>query len=151
MTILNYDIEKVRRAYKAVHEMRIQLEDFQDGSPAPSVSLGRFTAAEMNAQITKTVQVLNSMSVPTTVVALVTGGTYSVTGTATSQLTATATLADLTTDVVTTDAVWSTSDPDVATVGAATGLVTGVAPGTCDITATYKEYTVTKTFTVNSN
>ena len=148
MSIVNHTIAKVRDAYKAVFNMRVMLEDFQDGSPAPSVALGRFTLAELDAQITKTAQALNSMAVGTTVVGLAVTGTVTAAALATSQLTGTATKADLTTANVTTSAVWSSSNVAVATVGAATGLVTGVAAGTCSITCTYAGYIVTKTFTV---
>lgn len=148
MSLANYTISKIRDAYVQVHKLRIMLEDFQDGSPAPSVALGRFTLSELNTQMTTAIQALNSMAVGTTVVGLAVTGTLTVVGTATSQLTGTATKADLTTADVTTSAVWTSSNTAVATVGAATGLVAGVAAGTCTITCTYLGYIVTKTFTV---
>jgi len=55
----------------------------------------------------------------------------------TSQFTATATLSSGTTQNVTSQATWQSSNPAIATVNAA-GLVTGVAPGDVDITATYQ-------------
>jgi uncharacterized protein YjdB len=54
----------------------------------------------------------------------------------TQQMTATATLTPSGTKVVTTAAVWTSSDESVATVDNG-GLVTGVAAGTANITATY--------------
>jgi hypothetical protein len=56
---------------------------------------------------------------------------------ATSQLTATATLSNGTTQTVTPQASWASSDADVATVNSA-GLVTGVNAGSADISATYQ-------------
>lgn len=66
---------------------------------------------------------------------------------ATQQLTATLTLTDGTTDTVTADATWSTSDEEVATVSAA-GLVTAVGAGECTVTASYEGLTGTSTITV---
>ncbi len=54
----------------------------------------------------------------------------------TIQLVATATYDDGSTRVVTTEAAWLSSDPTKATVGAATGVVTKVAAGTTQVTAT---------------
>jgi N-acetylneuraminic acid mutarotase len=54
----------------------------------------------------------------------------------TNQLVATAIYSNGYTPIVTTSVVWSSSDPSVATVGASTGLVTGVALGSATITAT---------------
>jgi uncharacterized protein YjdB len=53
----------------------------------------------------------------------------------TVQLTATGTFADDSTDDVTSHVTWSSSDTTLATVDAATGLVTGVGAGTVTITA----------------
>jgi hypothetical protein len=55
----------------------------------------------------------------------------------TLQLTATATYADGTTQDVTSQVTWTSSDTNVATVGVHTGLVTIVGPGTVTITATW--------------
>jgi hypothetical protein len=55
---------------------------------------------------------------------------------ATAPFTATATLSDGSTQTVTTQAVWSSSNAGVATV-ANTGIVTAVGAGEADITATY--------------
>lgn len=147
MTIMTQTLAKVRDAYVKVHNLRLMLEDFQDGSPAPSVSLGRFTAAEMNAAITAACENLVSMAVGTTVVGLAISGTASAAALATSQLTATATLADLSTSDVSGTAVWASDNVAVATVDAA-GLVTGVAAGTCNITATYGQFVDSVVFTV---
>lgn len=62
-----------------------------------------------------------------------TGNTVAVS--ATRQLTATATWSDGTKTNVSTTAAWESSVPAKATVGAATGLVTGVAAGTTTVTA----------------
>ena len=56
---------------------------------------------------------------------------------ATAQFTATATLSDGTTQRVTNLASWSSSDSTIANVSAS-GVVTGVAAGDADITATYQ-------------
>ena len=49
---------------------------------------------------------------------------------------------------MTTLATWTTTDAAVATVTQAHGPVTGVAPGTTSITATYNGLTGTATITV---
>lgn len=53
------------------------------------------------------------------------------------QLTATATYEDASTEDITTQSAWTTSSAANATVGAATGLVTGVSSGPATITATH--------------
>lgn len=60
----------------------------------------------------------------------------------TLQLTATATLEDLHTEVVTADSTWTSSTGGVATVSAG-GLVTGVAVGETTISATHDDVTGT--------
>src|SRR5579864_5844586 len=55
----------------------------------------------------------------------------------TSQFSATATLSNGTTQTVTSQAAWQTSNATIATVNNA-GVVTGVGPGDVDITATYQ-------------
>jgi hypothetical protein len=147
MTIMTQSITRVRDAWEKVHNLRIMLEDFQDGSPAPSVSLGRFTAAEMNAQITAAVELLTSMAVATTVVGFAVTGTATAAALATSQLTGTATTADLGTADVSSTAVWASDDEAIATVDT-DGLVTGVAAGVCNITATYGQFSDVTAFTV---
>jgi hypothetical protein len=81
-----------------------------------------------------------SSSPPTTPSASVTSIT--VTGSAplvglTAQLTATATLSGGATQNVTSQATWQSSNTSLATVNNA-GVVTGVAPGDVDVTATYQ-------------
>ncbi len=68
----------------------------------------------------------------------------------TSQLTATARMSDGTSQAVTSQATWQSSNPAVATVSA-TGLVSGVGYGTSTITATYQGVSGTATFTVAIN
>lgn len=74
----------------------------------------------------------------TTAVAI--SGTLAVTEGSSSQLKATATRSDASTQDVTQQATWRSSDPAVATISA-TGLLTPVAPGTADISATYDSQT----------
>jgi hypothetical protein len=56
---------------------------------------------------------------------------------ATAQLSATATLSNGTTQAVTTQAAWSSSNTSIATV-TSSGILTGIAAGESDITATYQ-------------
>ena len=56
-------------------------------------------------------------------------------GGAVTQLTATGTLSDGTTEDVTSTATWLSADPSVVTVSA-TGAATGVAPGSASVFAT---------------
>lgn len=65
-----------------------------------------------------------------------------------TSLTATATYSDSTTENVTTQVAWSSSDAAVATVGAATGSVFGVKAGTATMTATLSGVSGTGTVTV---
>jgi uncharacterized protein YjdB len=53
------------------------------------------------------------------------------------QLTATGTFADGTTQNLTNVATWTSSNPAIATVSRNAGVVTGVAPGTVNITAVF--------------
>ncbi len=55
----------------------------------------------------------------------------------TKQLTATGTYNNSATANITQEVNWTTSNPNVATVGLTTGIVTGVAPGSATITATH--------------
>jgi carboxypeptidase family protein/Big-like domain-containing protein len=59
---------------------------------------------------------------------------------ATAQFSATATFSDGTTQSVTAQATWASSDTSVASVSSS-GLVSGVAPGGADISATYQNVT----------
>lgn len=79
----------------------------------------------------------------------ITGGT-SVNVGSNLQLTATATYADSSTEDITTDSAWTTNSAGVATVGAATGLVTGVSAGTATISATHDDVVGTTTITVGT-
>ena len=81
-----------------------------------------------------------SNDAPTTPTATV--SSVAVAGTApnvglTAQFTATATFSNNTTQSVTSQATWQSSNTAIATVNAA-GIVTGVAPGDVDITATFQ-------------
>jgi Bacterial Ig-like domain (group 2) len=79
-------------------------------------------------------------------VALSISGTAPTAG-STTQLVATATLADGSSADVTPGSSWTSSDSAVATV-AANGMLTGVAPGTVVVTATYGSMSATSEFTV---
>jgi hypothetical protein len=79
---------------------------------------------------------------PTAVTPAVTVSAVTVTGSApavgaAAQFTATATLTNGTTQGATSQATWSSSNPAVATVNGA-GLVTGIAAGEADISATFQ-------------
>jgi hypothetical protein len=91
----------------------------------------------------------HSPAAPTSTTSTVTA--VSVAGTApaiggTSQFTATATLSNGTTQDVTAQAVWQSSNPAVATVSG--GLVTAVAAGTADISAQHQQVTGKASITV---
>ena len=73
---------------------------------------------------------------PATVTSIVVGGLAPTRGN-TAQFTATATMSDGTTQVVTSLATWGSSNTTIATVSTS-GVVTGVADGTLSITATYQ-------------
>lgn len=64
------------------------------------------------------------------------GTTVSVGAGSSLQLAATATFEDASTSDITPQAAWMTNSAGVATVGAATGVVTGIGPGVATITAT---------------
>jgi hypothetical protein len=72
---------------------------------------------------------------PAAVASVAVNGTAPAVG-ASSQFSATATLSDGTTQIVTTQATWASSNTSVATVGG--GTVSAVAQGESDITATYQ-------------
>ena len=82
-----------------------------------------------------------SATSPTTVNAVAVTGTAPAPG-ATSQFTATATMSDGTTQDVTSQAAWTSSNTTDATVSS-TGLVTGVAAGSVAIQVTYLNITGT--------
>ena len=78
----------------------------------------------------------NSTTAPTTVASVSVTGAVPAMGD-TSQFTATAKLSDGTTQDVTGQATWQSSDSTVATVSA-TGAVTAIAAGTVNVIATYQ-------------
>jgi Big-like domain-containing protein/ASPM-SPD-2-Hydin domain-containing protein len=65
------------------------------------------------------------------------------------QFTATGTFSDQTTKDVTTQSTWTSSDTGVATIGAATGLATGVAISDGPLTITAKDGNITGTAQLN--
>ena len=69
---------------------------------------------------------------------------------ATQQLTVTATYSDSSTANVTSMTAFSSATPAIVTVGAATGLTTGMAAGSSLITGTFNGKTATTTVTVNA-
>ncbi|MFY7065999.1 Ig-like domain-containing protein [Nocardiopsis changdeensis] len=77
------------------------------------------------------------------------GGTATVAVAATTQLTATATYYNATSDDVSADADWDTSAPTIATVDS-DGTVTGVTAGTATISAMYRGVTDTLSVTVTA-
>lgn len=106
------------------------------------------TAGVVSAVTTGTTNISAAMgavtgSTPLTITAktlqsiAVTPAAFSIAAGATQQLVATGTYSDNSTQVITNSVTWTTSNGAVATVGAATGLVTGVTAGTgVAITAT---------------
>ena len=82
-----------------------------------------------------------------TVTAVTVAGNVDVSEGSTSQLTATATLSDGSTENDTTQATWTSSNTMVATVSG-TGLVTAIGTGTADISATYSGQTGRRTLQV---
>ena len=84
-----------------------------------------------------------------TVTGLTIGGDLTITAGETSQLTATATKSDGSTEVVTGQATWVSSDVTVATVSA-TGLLTALKTGTADISAAFSSQTGRGTLQVAS-
>lgn len=64
-----------------------------------------------------------------------------------SQYTATATMSNGTTEVVTSTSTWTSSDPNVATVSPG-GLVTAIAEGTVSIQATFENISGSEPTTV---
>ena len=89
-----------------------------------------------------------STTSPSTVSTVAVTGTVPTVG-GTSQLAATATLTTGTTQDVTSQATWQSSNTAVATVNA-TGLVTGVAAGAVQITATYQSVSGVDNLSINA-
>lgn len=85
----------------------------------------------------------------TTVTALAITGTFQVAEGDTSQLTATATLSNGSTQDVSSQATWQSSETSVATISG-TGLLTALKAGTTDITAVYSGRTARVTVTVTT-
>ncbi len=96
------------------------------GATNISAAMGAVTGS---TPLTITAKTLQSIAV--------TPAAFSIAAGATQQLVATGTYSDNSTQVITNNVTWTTSNGAVATVGAATGLVTGVTAGTgVAITAT---------------
>jgi hypothetical protein len=89
---------------------------------------------------------------PTLVSIAVTPNPATVAVNATVQFTATGTFSDNSTKNITTQSAWTSSNTAIATIGAATGLATGVSPsdGSITITATDGNVTGTSQLTVTS-
>jgi len=90
----------------------------------------------------------SSSTSPGSIASVAVAGTPPAVG-GTSQFTATATLADGTTQDVTTLATWSSSNSSDATVSP-TGVVAGVAAGAATIQATYQNVTGADAITVTA-
>jgi hypothetical protein len=67
-----------------------------------------------------------------------------------AQLTATGTFSDGSTQDLTTSVNWSSSNKSIATIGAQTGIISGLAPGSSTITATFGSVTGTTTATITN-
>ena len=111
------------------------------GSAVISAAFGGKTASA-TLTVTTTAAVVSSIAV-TPQAPIVPAG-------ATRQLAVVATYSDATTADVTASSTFSSATPAVATVGAANGLVTGVAGGTSVVTAAFGGKTSTTTVTVPS-
>ncbi len=92
------------------------------------------------AALTVTSATLTSIAVTPASAVVAVGGTQ--------QFVATGTYSDSTNHAVTTTASWTSAASGVASVGPATGLATGLAGGTSDITATLSGLTSTAALTV---
>lgn len=88
-------LDRVKAAYIAANELRLMLAPFNEGHPAPGLSVGRFTLNELDNQIVAAHAALTNCIPSTTIVALVTAGTNTVAAGATRSLTSRATYADL--------------------------------------------------------
>jgi uncharacterized protein YjdB len=114
-----------------------------------SVRLGRWIAGGVALAVATGACGSKTPTAPSTTATL-TG--FAVTGTpplvgATSQFVATARLSNSTTQDVTSQATWASSDETIATVSSG-GLVEGLSPGQVKISATYKDVPSTYTFTL---
>lgn len=114
---------------------------------ATAVAAGNSTISAASGGATGTASVIvNNNALNTTL--NVTATSTSVAVGQTLQLKCTATFADSSTQDITTQAAWSSSATNIATVSS-TGLVTGVAAGSATITATVNTATGTATGTLN--
>lgn len=107
-----------------------------------AVALTLFTGACGSATSPTTTTTTTTVTLSTVVVS----GSPPVLG-ATSQFTATAKMSDATTQDVTSQATWASSDTSIATVSSS-GFVEGLSAGQVKITATYQNLTGSHTFTV---
>jgi fibro-slime domain-containing protein len=107
---------------------------------ADYVFRNRTYVALSNRQGDSNVNRLDFKELAVTAVAL-TPASASVAVGATKQFAATATLSDGVSEDITTRAAWSSASQNVATVGPATGLGSGVAAGQTNITASYRTST----------
>lgn len=135
MTITSKTLAEIQSAHIASLKLAQMIDEYSYGHPAPALSLGQFTEAQIDAQTALAASAVANLAPDATVLAVKITGTATAAVGATSQLVATATKKDVSTAVVTSTATWSSSNTAKATVGAATGLVTGVAAGTCVIYA----------------
>ncbi|MCR4316742.1 MAG: Ig-like domain-containing protein [Planctomycetes bacterium] len=99
-----------------------------------TISALHSSGKEGSQQVTVTSATVISIAVTPTTPSIATG--------ATQQMVATATLSDSSTQDVTNSVTWSSDQTSIATVGAGTGLVTGVSAGTANITATHASSSV---------
>jgi len=93
-----------------------------------------------------TIACSNSSTSPSTVSSITVSGAAPAVGAAV-QFTATAALSDGTTQDVTSLATWQSSDTTEATVSS-TGVVTAIAAGNVNVTATYQSVTGTDQITI---
>lgn len=61
MTVANKTVAQLNAAYVACTKLAKMLEDYHQGTNRPSVQLGRFTVAEINAQVDATVTAVGAI------------------------------------------------------------------------------------------
>ncbi len=103
---------------------------------ATGVAAGSSQITAMLGSITSPVDTLTVVKSVTLQSIAVTPSSPSINPSQTQQFTATGTYSDGSTKDITTSATWASSNTSVASIGANTGLATGVAVGTSQITAT---------------
>lgn len=112
------------------------------------------TAATVTISVTDALGQVVSTTISTTPASLssiaVTAANPNLAPTATLQLAGTGTWSDSSSSDLTTTCTWTSGTPSHATVGATTGLVTGVAAGTSIITCAFNSVNGTLTVTVTS-